>query len=87
MSRFSQAGPTYIWQLFLDIDCPYRPTQVFSAHFVLTRVYPRRISRAFLGYRLTSHTNTSLFCTLYPHLCAPGKNFPIGDEKLFLDID
>ncbi len=30
-------------------------------------------------YRPPSHTNTSLFCTLCSHSCAPGKkNFPVG---------
>ncbi len=33
---------------------------------------------AFIGHRLPSQTNTSLFCTLCPHSCAIGKNFPIG---------
>jgi hypothetical protein len=28
--------------------------------------------------RLSPHTNTSLFCALCPHSCAPGNNFPIG---------
>ena len=33
----------------------------------------------FLGYRPLSQTNTSLFCTLCPHSCAPGKSFfPVG---------
>ena len=27
---------------------------------------------------MSSQTNTSLFCTLCPHSCAPGKNFPVG---------
>ena len=31
-----------------------------------------------LGSRLSSHTNTSLFCTLFPHSCAHGINFPVG---------
>ena len=35
-------------------------------------------SSCFLGHRLSSQTNTSLFCTLCPHSCAPGKNFPVG---------
>uniref|UniRef100_A0A0E0AX42 non-specific serine/threonine protein kinase n=1 Tax=Oryza glumipatula TaxID=40148 RepID=A0A0E0AX42_9ORYZ len=26
----------------------------------------------------SSQTNTCLFCTLCPHSCAPGKNFPVG---------
>nr|BAD10558.1 hypothetical protein [Oryza sativa Japonica Group] len=37
---------------------------------------------AFIGHRLPSQTNTSLFCTLCPHSCAPGKNFPIGHPSL-----
>jgi hypothetical protein len=36
--------PTYIWQLFYDIDCPDRPIQVFFAHFVLTHAHPGRTS-------------------------------------------
>jgi len=28
--------------------------------------------------RLSSQTNTCLFCTLCPHSCAPGKYFPVG---------
>ena len=28
---------------------------------------------AFLGHRLPSQTNTSLFCVLCPHSCAPGR--------------
>ena len=32
---------------------------------------------AYIGHRLPSQTNTSLFCTLCPHSCAPGKNFPV----------
>jgi hypothetical protein len=35
---------TYISQLFYDIDCPHRPTQVFSTHFVLTHAHPGRTS-------------------------------------------
>src|SRR6185295_14079167 len=31
-----------------------------------------------LGHRLPSQTNTCLFCTLCPHSCAPGNNFPVG---------
>ena len=27
---------------------------------------------------MSLQTNTSLFCTLCPHSCAPGKNFPVG---------
>ena len=34
-------------------------------------------SGSFLGHRLPSQINTCLFCTLCPHLCAPGKNFPV----------
>ena len=30
---------------------------------------------AYLGHRLPSQTNTSLFCALCPHPCAPGKIF------------
>jgi hypothetical protein len=37
---------------------------------------------AFLGHRLPSQTNTSLFCALCPHSCAPRKNFPIGHPSL-----
>nr|ABB47084.1 retrotransposon protein, putative, unclassified [Oryza sativa Japonica Group] len=33
---------------------------------------------AFIGHRLPSQTNTYLLCTLCPHSCAPGKNFPVG---------
>jgi hypothetical protein len=33
---------------------------------------------AFLGYRLPSQTHTSLFYALCPHLCTPGKDFPVG---------
>src|SRR6185312_11541188 len=32
--------------VFYDIDCPHIPTPVFSAHFVLTRAHPGRISRS-----------------------------------------
>ena len=32
----------------------------------------------YLGYRLPSQTNTSLFCTLCPYSCAPRKNFLVG---------
>src|SRR6185503_7788391 len=35
-------------------------------------------SGCFLRHRLSSQTNTSLFCTLCPHSCAPGKNFSVG---------
>ena len=35
-------------------------------------------SGCFLGHRLSSQTNTSLFCTFCPHSCAPGKNFLVG---------
>ena len=31
---------------FQDIDCPHRPTPVFSAHFVVTRAHPGRTSRS-----------------------------------------
>ena len=31
---------------FQDIDCPHRPTPVFSAHFVLTRAHLGRTSRS-----------------------------------------
>jgi len=33
---------------------------------------------AFLGHRLPSQTNTSLFYIICPHSCAPRKNFPVG---------
>ena len=33
---------------------------------------------AYLGHRLPSQTNTSLFCILCPHSCAPGNHFPAG---------
>ena len=35
-------------------------------------------SDSFLGHRLPSQTNTCIFCTLCPHSCAPGNNFPVG---------
>ena len=37
---------------------------------------------AFLGHRLPSQTNTSLFSALCPHSCAPRKNFLIGHPSL-----
>jgi hypothetical protein len=37
---------------------------------------------AFLGYSQPPQTNTSLFCTLCPHSCAPGKYFPVGHPSL-----
>jgi hypothetical protein len=37
--------------------------------------YSWQLSRIF---RLAPQINTSLFCTLYPHSCAPGNNFPVG---------
>src|SRR5438132_13495215 len=37
--------------------------------------YPWQLSRI---SRLSPQTNTSLSCALYPHSCAPGKNFPVG---------
>ena len=33
---------------------------------------------AYIGHKLPSQTNTCLFCTLCPHSCAPGNNFPVG---------
>jgi hypothetical protein len=45
-SYLLEAGSAYIWSLFYDIDCPHRPTQVFSTHFVLTRAHLRRTSRS-----------------------------------------
>ena len=36
---------------------------------------------AYLGYRLPSQTNTSLFCTLCFHSCALGKNFSVGHQS------
>src|SRR3954463_5518369 len=30
------------------------------------------------GSRLSPQTNTSLFCALCPHSCAPGSYFPVG---------
>uniref|UniRef100_A0A0E0NPR5 Uncharacterized protein n=1 Tax=Oryza rufipogon TaxID=4529 RepID=A0A0E0NPR5_ORYRU len=30
--------------------------------------------------KLPSQTNTCLFCTLYPHSCVPGKNFPVSHQ-------
>ena len=39
---------------------------------------PAYIWQLNLGYRLPSQTNTSLFCALCPHSCAPGKNFQVG---------
>jgi hypothetical protein len=55
-----------------SLNCPYRSTLVFSAHFVLTRAQLSRISRQSL------QINTRLFCALCPHSCAPENNFPIG---------
>ena len=52
-SRFPEAGPAFIWQLIQDIDCPHRLTQVFSAHFVLTRAHPGRT------FRPVTHTQIS----------------------------
>jgi hypothetical protein len=37
--------------------------------------YPWQLSRI---SRLAPQTNTSLFCALCPHSCAPGINFPVG---------
>ena len=37
---------------------------------------------AFLGYSQSPQTNTSLFCTLCPHSCAPGKYFSVGHPSL-----
>jgi hypothetical protein len=34
---------TYSWQLPRIIYRPYRPTRVFSAHFVLTHAHPRKL--------------------------------------------
>ena len=34
-------------------------------------------SGSFLKHRLSSQTNTSLFCALCPHSCAPRKNFSV----------
>ncbi|KAB8086748.1 hypothetical protein EE612_010257, partial [Oryza sativa] len=53
-------------------------------HFVTSRLPPGRARLhliAFIGHRLPSHTNTYLFCTLCPHSCAPGKNFPVGHHS------
>ncbi|BAS78930.1 Os02g0518950, partial [Oryza sativa Japonica Group] len=50
-------------------------------HFVTSRLPPGQARLhliAFIGHRLPSQTNTGLFCTLCPHSCAPGKNFPVG---------
>jgi hypothetical protein len=32
--------------------------------------------------RISSQTNTCLFCALYPHSCTPEKNFPVGHPSL-----
>jgi len=37
---------------------------------------------AFLGHRQPPQPNTSLFCTLCRHSCAPGKYFPVGHPSL-----
>ena len=37
---------------------------------------------AFLGHSQPPQTNTSLFYTLCPHSCAPGKYFPVGHPSL-----
>jgi hypothetical protein len=37
---------------------------------------------AFLGHSQPPQTNTSLFCTLCPHSCAPGNYFPVGHPSL-----
>jgi len=37
---------------------------------------------AFLGYSQSPQTNTSLFCTLCPHSCAPKKYFSVGHPSL-----
>jgi len=37
---------------------------------------------AFLGHSQPPQTNTSLFYTLCPHLCAPEKYFPVGHPSL-----
>jgi len=70
-------------------DYPHRPTQVasprpdpltssfFSARPASTRPDPLT-SGSFIGHRLPSQTNISLFCAFYPHSCAFGKNFPVG---------
>src|SRR3954464_4852847 len=39
----SHRFPAYAWR---DLDCPHRPTLVFPAHFVLTRVHPGTTSRS-----------------------------------------
>uniref|UniRef100_A0A0D3GMC2 Uncharacterized protein n=1 Tax=Oryza barthii TaxID=65489 RepID=A0A0D3GMC2_9ORYZ len=48
----------------------------------------------FLGHRLSSQTNTTLFCTLCPHSCAPGRisrsvthpDIAPGQARLTLEI-
>ena len=37
---------------------------------------------AFLGHSQPPQTNNSLFCTLCPHSCAPGKYYPVGHPSL-----
>ena len=56
----------------------YRFKQSSSITSRLSEAGPAYIWQLNLGYRLPSQTNTSLFCALCPHSCAPGNNFLVG---------
>ena len=67
----------YPTPLEFSISCSTCPTRCSGVMSRLPEAGPSYIW-CLLGHRLFSQTNTSLFCTLCPHSCAPGKNLPVG---------
>ena len=51
--------------------------KLLAEHDVTPRTHPPMVI-ILAGSRLAPQINTSLFCALCPHSCAPGSNFPVG---------
>ncbi len=65
--------------LFLNLCITTQQKIIHTICNVSPLLYRTRLHLAtFIGHSLPSQTNTSLFCTLCPHSCASGKNFPVG---------
>jgi hypothetical protein len=81
-------GPTPAMHTMLAQLRPHAPVKPRESALIL--IVTTRLPKAGPTYtwqlsrtpRISSQTNTCLFCALYPHSCTPGKNFRVGHPSL-----
>jgi ferredoxin-like protein FixX len=82
------SGPTPTMHTMLAqlrSHAPVKPRESALIPFVTTRlpeVGPAYVWQLSRTPRISSHTNTCLFCALCPHSCTPGKDFPVSHPSL-----